>query len=51
MFWKDKVWANYETIQSDIFDHTLAIAPEFDLKVFKSPAGSDFKEFVAKKNP
>jgi miniconductance mechanosensitive channel len=48
VFCKDKVWANYEAIQSDIFDHILAIVPEFDLKVFQSPAGSDFKEFAAK---
>ena len=50
VFCKDKVWANYEAIQSDIFDHILAIVPEFDLKVFQSPAGSDFKKFVAKRN-
>jgi len=50
VFCKDKVWANYEAIQSDIFDHILAIVPEFDLKVFQSPAGSDFKEFAAKRN-
>jgi miniconductance mechanosensitive channel len=47
VFCKDKVWANYEAIQSDIFDHILAIVPEFDLKVFQSPAGSDFKDFAA----
>ena len=50
VFCKDKVWANYEAIQSDIFDHILAIVPEFDLKVFQSPAGSDFKEFAHKRN-
>ncbi len=50
VFCKDKVWANYEAIQSDIFDHILAIVPEFDLKVFQSPAGRDFKEFAHKRN-
>jgi len=50
VFCKDKVWANYEAIQSDIFDHILAIVPEFDLKVFQNPAGSDFKEFSGKRN-
>ena len=35
------VWANYESIQSDIFDHLLAIIPEFGLKVFQSPSGAD----------
>ncbi|MBW2418430.1 MAG: mechanosensitive ion channel family protein [Deltaproteobacteria bacterium] len=37
----DIVWANYEGIQSDIFDHFLAIAPEFGLRVFQSPTGAD----------
>ncbi len=46
VFCKDKVWANYEAIQADIFDHILAIVPEFDLKVFQNPAGSDFREFA-----
>jgi len=43
IFCKDKVWANYEAIQSDIFDHILAVIPEFDLKVFQDPTGNDFK--------
>ena len=42
VFSKDKVWINYEAIQGDIFDHILAIAPEFDLKVYQYPAGTDF---------
>ncbi len=36
-FSSDKVWANYEAIQADIFDHLLAIIHEFDLKVFQEP--------------
>ncbi len=47
VFCKDKVWANYEGIQADIFDHILSIVPEFDLKVFQNPAGSDFRNFTA----
>ena len=50
VFCKDKVWAHYEAIQSDIFDHILSIVPEFDLKVFQNPAGSDFKEYASKRN-
>jgi len=42
VFCKDKVWANYEAIQSDIFDHLLAILPQFDLRVFQYPSGNDF---------
>ncbi|MDH5832689.1 mechanosensitive ion channel family protein [Luteimonas kalidii] len=29
-------WAEYEGIQSDIFDHLLAILPQFGLKIFQS---------------
>jgi miniconductance mechanosensitive channel len=35
------VWAEYESIQSDIFDHLLAIIPEFGLKLFQHPGGTD----------
>ena len=34
-------WGEYESIQSDIFDHLLAILPEFGLRVFQEPNGSD----------
>ena len=34
-------WVAYEGIQSDIFDHLLAIVPEFGLRLFQKPAGSD----------
>lgn len=43
VFCSDKAWANYESIQADIFDHILAVVPEFDLRVFQNPAGSDFR--------
>lgn len=39
-FISDKNWVNYENIQSDIFDHVLAIVPQFDLKIFQYPSGS-----------
>lgn len=45
-FTNDTAWANYESIQADIFDHLLAIIPEFGLKVFQDPTGSDFKKFI-----
>ena len=35
-------WAVYEDIQSDIFDHLMAIVPEFGLRLYQKPAGSDF---------
>lgn len=34
-------WAFYENVQSDIFDHLLAILPEFGLRVFQQPSGAD----------
>ena len=34
-FTNDTRWAVYEGIQSDIFDHLLAILPIFDLRVFQ----------------
>ena len=35
-------WVDYEDIQSDIFDHIFSIVPEFGLRVFQAPSGSDF---------
>lgn len=35
--------AEYENIQADIFDHILAIIPQFDLHVFQHPTGADFR--------
>ena len=34
-------WVAYEDVQADIFDHLLAIAPEFGLRLYQQPAGSD----------
>jgi miniconductance mechanosensitive channel len=42
-FTNDTAWANYESIQADIFDHLLAVVPEFGLRVFQSPSGADFR--------
>ena len=42
VFTNDTDWVRYEGIQADIFDHLLAIIPEFRLKVFQSPTGKDF---------
>ncbi|MCG7335890.1 mechanosensitive ion channel family protein [Sporosarcina sp. ACRSM] len=36
-------WAVYETVQADIFDHLFAVAPEFDIRLFQNPSGSDFR--------
>lgn len=36
-FTKEKAWARYETLQSDIFDHLMMMAPEFGLKIYQRP--------------
>ena len=43
-FSNDINWDNYEAIQADIFDHLFAIIPEFGLRLFQQPAGSDFAQ-------
>jgi len=43
-FSSEKRWVYYENIQSDVFDHVLAVVPIFDLKVFQNPSGADFRE-------
>ena len=40
-FTNTTAWSQYEDIQSDIFDHLIAIAPEFGLKLFQAPSGND----------
>jgi len=46
VFSNDQVWANYEAIQADIFDHMLAVIPEFDLRVFQNPTGADLQRLT-----
>ncbi|MCM1564551.1 mechanosensitive ion channel family protein [Dehalobacter sp. TBBPA1] len=42
-FTKDTSWESYETVQADIFDHILAIVPEFELRIYQSPTGYDLR--------
>ena len=39
-------WAKYEGIQSNIFDHLYAIAPEFGLTLFQQPSGNDVRKIA-----
>ena len=39
-------WIEYEDVQANIFDHLLAIAPEFSLCIFQEPSGTDFQTLV-----
>ena len=50
VFTNDTAWASYEAIQADIFDHLLAVVPEFELKVFQYPTGYDFKPKLSKQS-
>ncbi len=45
-FTNDIRWEAYENIQADIFDHLLAVVPEFDLRIFQNPTGKDFYEWT-----
>ena len=44
-----KDWIPYEAVQADVFDHVLAIIPEFGLRVFQSPSGADFERLHGKR--
>jgi miniconductance mechanosensitive channel len=47
-FSADTRWVVYEGVQSDIFDHLLAVLPEFKLRVFQTPSGHDLSGAVAR---
>lgn len=42
-FTNTTVWAEYESIQADIFDHILAVIDEFGLRVHQTPTGNDLR--------
>ena len=46
-FTNTTAWADYEDIQSDIFDQLLAIVPEFGLRLYQKPAGSDIAKLTS----
>ena len=46
VFSSDQVWANYENIQADIFDHLLASISFFDLAVYQSISGLDVRQKI-----
>ncbi|MEC9461267.1 MAG: mechanosensitive ion channel domain-containing protein [SAR324 cluster bacterium] len=46
VFCKETNWNIYEAVQADIFDHILAVVPEFDLRVFQEPSGFDFQKLA-----
>jgi len=42
-------WAEYEDIQADIFDHIIAVIPEFDLMIFQYPSNGDIFKLISEK--
>lgn len=46
VFTKTTDWILYEGIQADIFDHLLAVLPQFGLRVFQKPTGLDFAKLA-----
>lgn len=42
-FCTDKRWEDYEEVQAEIFDHLLAILPEFSLAAYQNPSGVDIR--------
>lgn len=51
VFCKDQRWAYYESIQADIFDHLLAVIPEFSLSIYQYPGSDDLRLFAQKQTP
>ena len=45
-FSNDVVWANYEGIQADIFDHVYAVIGEFGLRIYQNPTGHDVQSIA-----
>lgn len=46
MFTNTTVWAVYENIMADIFDHVLAAVDYFHLDVFELPSSDDVRQFL-----
>ena len=46
VFSNDQRWAFYEAIQADIFDHILAVIPQFGLSIYQNPTGDDIARFI-----
>lgn len=47
-FTNTTVWTEYEDIQADIFDHFLAILPEFWIQAHETPSGHDIRRLGLK---
>ncbi|WP_075180441.1 mechanosensitive ion channel family protein [Pantoea sp. 1.19] len=50
-FTNTTVWLEYESIQSDIFDHVFAVLPAFGLRVHQTPTGHDLRHLSTAASP
>lgn len=44
VFSNDQIWAHYESIQADIFEHFISVLPEFALRPFQGLTGADIQQ-------
>ena len=44
------VWGAYESIQSDLFDYFIAVAPEFSIDLFQKPSSKDIRTYTNRLN-
>jgi miniconductance mechanosensitive channel len=51
VFANETAWVAFEDIQSDIFDHFMAIVPEFGLRLFQNPSGDDLRRLAGSPSP
>lgn len=40
------MWVKYEALQAEVFEHVLAMAHKFGIKVFQSPTGQDIQQIA-----
>jgi miniconductance mechanosensitive channel len=50
-FTRSVAWVEYERVQSDLFDHLIAILPEFGLRLYQAPSGMDMREWRGADGP
>ena len=50
-FTSTTAWVPYEGIQADIFDHLIAVLPEFQLRLYQSPTGYDIRSGLRPDTP
>lgn len=47
VFVADTRWSVYEGVQGDVFDHLMAILPEFGLRIYQAPSGADVRSLAS----